>query len=690
MKEAQPLNVAIVGGGPGCIAIMDMMFAEKLSQLRMKLVGVACTNPKAAGYRYAQEKGVHTTRDYRDLYGLEDLGMIIELTGRDEAANEIARTKPSHVRLMDHVSARLFWDIFQIEEERVQERKRSEEALRASENRYRNVYDTAPLAFVIWDRECNITGWNDRAEQMFGWSREEVAGANFFEFLIPEKARPRVEDVVEKLLAGKVEPDVVNENLTKSGEIILCRWNNSILYDSEGKIIGAMSLALDITEQHKAQDAILESEAKYSSLVQKSLTGIFIHQDEKYVFVNDRFAEIHGYQPGELLGQDPWTLIHSDERNALRPVLSKRLKGESVPNQYEVRRLRKDGSTIWCEMMATRIEHSGRPAIMGNIVDINKRKRAEEALQESEQKYREVVERANDGIAIIQDALLKYGNRCLTEITGYTLEEAVDTPFTNYVWPDEVAEATEDYRGRMAGEPVPIRYERGIRHKNGSRIDAEISGGIITYQNRPANLVIIRDITDRKRAEEALHESTSKRQVAYEQAIIYAQELNDKINECKLVEETLRQRKEELKNQAQNLEELNTALKVVLKRRDEDRVELEEKVVSNVKELVLPYVETLKKARLDARQTNCVSIIQANLNEILSPFLRKFSSQYLRLTPKEIQIADLIKLGKTSKEIAEMLDLSTDAIKFHRDNIRAKLGLKNQPINLRTHLLSLC
>jgi len=129
MEQVKGLNVAIVGGGPGCKAIMDMIFAETLSQLRMNLIGVASTNPDAVGYRYAKEKGIYTTKDYRDLYNIKDLDMIIELTGRDEVANKILLTKPEHVRLMDHVAALLFWDVFHIEEETIAERKRSEEAL---------------------------------------------------------------------------------------------------------------------------------------------------------------------------------------------------------------------------------------------------------------------------------------------------------------------------------------------------------------------------------------------------------------------------------------------------------------------------------------------------------------------------------------------------------------------------------
>ena len=129
MEQLKPINVAIVGGGPGCKAITDMIFAERLSQLRMRLIGVACRNPEAVGYRYAQERGVYTTKDYRDLFKLKDLNMIIELTGREHVANEILENKPEHIRLLDHVAARLFWDVFQIEEEMITERKRAEKAL---------------------------------------------------------------------------------------------------------------------------------------------------------------------------------------------------------------------------------------------------------------------------------------------------------------------------------------------------------------------------------------------------------------------------------------------------------------------------------------------------------------------------------------------------------------------------------
>lgn len=127
------------------------------------------------------------------------------------------------------------------------------------EERYRNIYNTAPLAFVIWDRNCKVIDWNKQAEKIFGWSKEEVLNRNFFDFLIPENARPKVEDIVKELLDGNLQGHSINENSTKNGKVILCEWNNSILYNNEEQVQGGMSLALDITEQKHAQEALRKS-----------------------------------------------------------------------------------------------------------------------------------------------------------------------------------------------------------------------------------------------------------------------------------------------------------------------------------------------------------------------------------------------------------------------------------------------
>jgi DNA-binding NarL/FixJ family response regulator len=124
-------------------------------------------------------------------------------------------------------------------------------------------------------------------------------------------------------------------------------------------------------------------------------------------------------------------------------------------------------------------------------------------------------------------------------------------------------------------------------------------------------------------------------------------------------------------------------------KKDEDRIELEEKMVSNVRELVFPYLAKLNKGKLQDKEKAFANIIESNLKDIISPFARSLTGKFLGLTPSEIQVANLIKQGKTTKDIAELSHLSPRTIEFHRDNIRTKLGIKNKKINLRTHLLSL-
>ncbi len=131
--------------------------------------------------------------------------------------------------------------------------------LKRSEEQYRDLYEIAPLAFVLWDRQCRITDWNRRAEEMFGWRREEVLGKNFFDFLVPGEERGRGEDIVDSLLARKLPSRGIRRNLTRQGEVILCEWNNSIQYDREGEVKGALSLGLDVTERQRAREELEKS-----------------------------------------------------------------------------------------------------------------------------------------------------------------------------------------------------------------------------------------------------------------------------------------------------------------------------------------------------------------------------------------------------------------------------------------------
>jgi PAS domain S-box-containing protein len=281
-------------------------------------------------------------------------------------------------------------------------------------------------------------------------------------------------------------------------------------------------------------------------------------------------------------------------------------------------------------------------------------------MLESEEKYRVIFENANDLIVYtdLEGRFLELNDK-LEEIFGYKREDFLGKRFSevNVLGPGGLKKARKDLKNTIAGKPPQVS-EFEVFRKDGTKAFVEVNSRLIRIDGRTrASILIIRDITERKKAEEALRR--------------VHEELERKVRERTL-----------------NLEEANTALRVLLRKRDEDRMELQERMLMNLKELVLPYLEKLKKSRLDERQKTLLEIIESNLGDILSPLGRQISANYLNFTPMEIQVANLVRSGKTTKEIAELLVLSTKTIEFHRENIRAKIGIKNKKVNLRTHLLS--
>ncbi len=260
------------------------------------------------------------------------------------------------------------------------ERKRAEEALRDSEIRFRRVTEAAFEGIAVTERG-RLIDVTKKLATLFGYQRNELIG---------------------KSISGLIEPNVRDETMVKilSGyslpyESICMRKDRSTFpvevcgknYSSRGRDLCVTAIR-DISKRKLAEKVLQESEEKYKTLTENSLTGIFIHQDGKFVFVNDKFANMHGYKPEELLQKEHLLLVHPDERKILKDIAIKRLEGKPVPHQYEVRRITKDGKTIWCEMMATLIQYKGKPAIMGNVIDTTERKLVETAIKKSEEQLR--------------------------------------------------------------------------------------------------------------------------------------------------------------------------------------------------------------------------------------------------------------------------------------------------------------
>ena len=277
-------------------------------------------------------------------------------------------------------------------------------------------------------------------------------------------------------------------------------------------------------------------------------------------------------------------------------------------------------------------------------------------MRQSEQKYRELFENANDIIFILDfDGKILSCNAAASKTYGYEPAQLLVLNIENLLDAEYLPVVRELIRNRLYDVDVQNPQEFLTYTKDGEAVWVEVNARIMRENGRQVSIHgIARNITERKKMEEAL-----------------------------------KKRERELEEQSRNLEDANTALTVLLKRREEDRAELEDKVTCNMRELVLPYIENLKITHVDSHQLNQLKILERNLNEIVSPFLRTLSSKYPNLTPTEIKVINFIKEGRSTKEIARLLNASARTVEVHRDHIRRKLNLNQRKANLRSYLLSL-
>jgi two-component system sensor kinase FixL len=250
--------------------------------------------------------------------------------------------------------------------------------------------------------------------------------------------------------------------------------------------------------------ALRANEDKYRSVIENASEAIIVLQDGRVKFANPRASELTGFAFDEFKDHSFVELIHPDDRQTGIDHYQRRLKGEQFESVYPLRLTVRDGRTLWVEARAALINWDGRPAVLDFLTDITRRKQAEAALHESEEKYRTLVERANDGIIIIQDGIVKFANPRMAELNGSHVEQIVGTPYADHIHPDELPRMTEFYRRRLAGEDVPQAYETVLRRMDGGPVPVEMNAGLVSFEGRSADMVIVRDITERKQTEQEL------------------------------------------------------------------------------------------------------------------------------------------------------------------------------------------
>jgi len=395
--------------------------------------------------------------------------------------------------------------------------------------------------------------------------------------------------------------------------------------------------------------------------------GIFIIDLKgNLVKTNKYFADLLGYKRNELIGKHIMDLSSydvPDYSDKYKTPLVVKMKSEGYVKDHETQYTRKDGSVFFAELNVGRLLDS-----RGNITnyiaavrDISERKIWEQTVKEKEEFLQKIIHsdpnlifvKHRSGIYVeVSESLAQLFGTSSDCVIGKTdLELAETRRLSTY----EAKKVRADDR-----EVLDTGKQKFIEEESITQPDGKINW----YQTTKVPLVL------NNKADYVLGVAVD-------------------ITLRKQTIDLLKEKEDELEIKNKNLEELNAALKIVLQQKDADRIDLEKKVLSNMKTLVEPYLNKLKNLSLNTSQENFIKIIETNLKEVASSFSMKMSSEYIGLTSSEIQVADLIKKDFSNKEIAEQLNMAVQTVSSHRKHIRKKLDITNKKTNLSSFLKSL-
>ncbi len=403
----------------------------------------------------------------------------------------------------------------------ITQRKHIEDALRESEIRYRAIFESSQDAVLLTDPNGSILDVNPATCQMFGRSVEEIK----------RLGRNALVDVTDPRLAAALEERARTGKATS--ELTMMRANGSkfpadvtstAFTDALGQMRTSMIIR-DITVRKQAEDALRESEERYRLLMETLPDGVVVHSQGRVIFANPASAKLIGAaSTDELIGKAVMDFIHPDYREMVLNRIQQSLSDGLPLALMEEKFLRQDGISIDVEVSAIPFFYAGKPAMLTVFNDIRARLRAEQALRESEQHYRQIIETAGEGIWTIDDAnQTTLVNQHLADMLGYTIEEMIGKSVYDFM--DEegkiIAATSLENRRQGINEQLDFKY----KHKNGSTVWTLIETSTLLDHNQQyiGALAMLTDITRRKQIETEMRQRLNELEVLYQGGLAFSQ-----------------------------------------------------------------------------------------------------------------------------------------------------------------------
>lgn len=420
----------------------------------------------------------------------------------------------------------------------ITERKQMEAALAESQRRLSLHMERTPVAAIEWDTDLRATSWNPAAEQIFGYTAREAIGQHA-SIILPEAARPAVDGIFASLLSREGGDHGVNENVTKDGSVLVCEWFNTLLTDADGRVVGVASLVQDVTQRVATEQALRESEERFRAAIEAIPIAVVGFDGERLVLANEAATTLSGYSREEILLPGFVERIFDDEaRSSLLARGSARLRGEPAKTGYEFRLARRDGQWRTVEANVSVVRLGGRPVSIIAATDITDRRQAEESLRMSEERHRALVEASPSAMVVHRAGEVLFANDALARLLR------VDDPMTlrganveDFTHPDD----RDLIRKRVAEmaygttRQLPAIEERLLR-SDGEAFPAEVIAVTAMFDGEPATIVVVSDLSERKRHEQqlrALNEELEERVAQRTAALAEAKERAEAADQAK-------------------------------------------------------------------------------------------------------------------------------------------------------------